>query len=104
MYGKSGKGRGVEMMKQFQKIEVVQVPTMMEFIRKDTWEKVYVKAIKIEKKIVEKIHVLDERAMQEGKARYACTWAVFPTYAKSTTDVQKVTCKNCLRILKRRNE
>jgi len=42
------------------------------------------------------IHLLDKNEMRkDGNARYICNYAVYPTFEKSTTEIKKVTCKNC---------
>ena len=43
------------------------------------------------------IHMLDKNVLDEGKARYVCIHAVYPSPEKSTLDWSKVTCKNCLK-------
>lgn len=46
------------------------------------------------------IHALDREEVSNGNARYLCNKAVFPTWFKLTTDLNKVTCKNCNVIIK----
>ena len=43
------------------------------------------------------IHLLDKDLAREGLARYTCIQTCHPTLEKSTTDIKKVTCKNCLK-------
>ena len=37
---------------------------------------------------------------KKSKIVYLCNWAISPNRNKLTNDINKVTCKNCLRILK----
>jgi len=46
------------------------------------------------------IHMLDDELVRRGLARYLCIQACHPTPEKSTTDVNIVTCKNCLKRLR----
>ena len=46
------------------------------------------------------IHMLENTYNGE---RYMCIWAVDPTKEKSTWDNDKVTCKNCLRTINKKN-
>lgn len=46
------------------------------------------------------IHMLDKARLESGDARYLCTQSCYPTFEKSTTNIKKVTCRNCLRLAK----
>lgn len=45
------------------------------------------------------IHMLDKKALEDGKARYLCIHAVYPTWNKISMSWNCVTCKNCLRMV-----
>ena len=48
-----------------------------------------------------KIHLLDKKELEKGDARYLCVKVCYPTFKKSTTDMDKITCKNCLKQLEK---